>query len=381
MRRATSDASVVSAVWESDDRARGVSKRIVWGSHKPSPIVCLIVTANIVAFIATAHGPIDPPAADLVAAGALTKSALQAGERWRLVAAGFLHASVPHLLTNLISLLAFGPTLERRVGPTAFALVYLLALVGGSVASVATHGAAFVGVGASGAIVGSLGALFALWILGKVHLHPRFFFINFALMGAINVPGSRVDWVAHLGGFAGGLISIALLDLFERAANVILRCRFPEFVKANTLGLIVVVGAALWPSSVFSLDAGQGMLKVAAWACLSVALALVLDVFLSMRRGLAVVTMILCLGNGLAASMIRPLACTMLPTRVSGTLDALTPSICRSPSPVIPCAAVFALSLLLYANIFRRGLTDVGFTSAMLMANRRRERGVRPSQS
>ena len=368
-------------MWESDDRARRMSKRIVWASHKPSPIVCLIVMANIVAFIATVHGPNDPAAADLVVAGALTKSALQAGERWRLIAAGFLHASVPHLLTNLVSLLAFGPTLERRVGPTAFALVYLLALVGGSVASVATHGAAFVGVGASGAIVGSLGALFALWILGKIHLHPRFFFINFALMGAINVPGSRVDWVAHLGGFAGGLISIALLELFEKAANGALRCRFPEFVKANTLGLIVVVGAALWPSSVFSLDTGQGLLKVAAWACLSVALALLLDFFLSIRRGFAVVVMILCISNGLAASMVRPLACTMLSTHVSGSLDALTRSICRSPGPMISCAAVFTLSLLFYANTFRRGLADVGFTSAMLMANRRRERGVRPSQS
>ncbi len=339
-----------------------MSRRIVWVSRKPSPLVCLIVTVNIVVFIVTAHGPNDPAVGDLVAAGALTKSALLAGERWRLVAAGFLHASLPHLLTNIVSLLAFGPTLERRLGPTAFALVYLLALVGGSVASVATHDAPFIGVGASGAIVGSLGALFALWLLGKIQLHPRFFFINFALMGAVNVPGSRVDWVAHLGGFAGGLIGIALLDLVERAANGALRCRFPEFVKANTLGLIVAVGVALWPSSMVSLEAGQGLVKIAAWACLSIAFALLLDVFLSMRRGLAVVVMILCACNGLAAVGAATIA----------GVDAVTRSIAPSSGHMIPFATAFALSLALYAGAFRRGLSDVGFTSAMLMANRRR---------
>ena len=283
---------------------------------------------------------------------------------------------MPHLITNLLSLLACGPTLERRLGPTAFAVVYVTALLGGSVTSVETHGASFIGVGASGAIVGLFGALFALWILGKIHLHPRFFLINFGLMGAVNVPGSHVDWAAHLGGFGGGLVSIAFLDLFERAANGALRCRFPEFVKANVLALVGAVGAALWPFSP-QLQGSHGLLNVAAWCCLSIAFALLVDVLLSIRRGLAVVVVLLGACNGMlalaAVALFARSACRM-PQPAGIGVDTLAHFVC-SAAGYIPFAAAFALSLLFYAGAFRRGLVDVGFTSAMLMANRRRERG------
>lgn len=60
---------------------------------------------------------------------------------------------------------------------------------------------------------------------------------------------------------------------------------------------------------------------------------------------------------------------------VEAVILGCTEIIVCSATGYIPFAAVFALSLLLYAGAFRRGLVDVGFTSAMLMANRRRERG------
>lgn len=360
-----------------DDNWAGLmTRRIVWGNTAPSPVVCLLAVANVLVFVVTAHGQEIASSADLVAGGALTKSALQPGEQWRLIAAGFLHASVPHLLTNLLSLLACGPTLERRLGSTAFALVYVTALLGGSVASVETHGTSFIGVGASGAILGLLGALFALWVLGKIHLHPRFFFINFGLMGAINAPALHVDWAAHLGGFGGGLVSIALLDLLERSANLALRCRFPEFVKGNLLGLFGALGAALWRFSP-QLNGGHVVINVAALSCLSMAFALLLDVLLSIRRGLAVVVVVLAACNGLialgAAALFAPFACGVSQHGGVG-VDTLTFLFC-SASGYIPFAAAFAFSLLLYANAFRRGLVDVGFTSAMLMARRRRELG------
>ncbi len=353
-------------------------RRIVWAYATPSPIVCFLAAANVLAFVLSAHGRGTPSTNDLVAAGALTTWSLQSGEHWRLLAAGFLHTSVPHLLTNLASLFACGPTLERRLGPTAFTLVYVAALMSSSFTSVEAHGAIFIGVGASGAIIGLLGALFALWIMGKVHLHPRFFFINFGLLGAANVPGSHVDWAAHFGGFVGGFVSIALLDLFERAAGGLLRCKLPEFVKANTLILIGVGAFAMWPSPARLLHGGSGMFQLAAWGCGSMAFVMLLDLLLSIRRGLAGVVLVLAACNGLTAlagvAALGPAHCQM-GLQASG-IDTATRLFCPASDYAegAAFAAAFAVSALLYAGALRRGLSDVGFMTTMLMAHRRRDR-------
>ena len=74
----------------------------------------------------------------------------------RLVTSVFLHFGIIHLALNMIALWNAGPLVERLFGPVAFADIYLVAGLTGSVASLAVHGNV-VSAGASGAIFGLAG--------------------------------------------------------------------------------------------------------------------------------------------------------------------------------------------------------------------------------
>ena len=270
----------------------------------PHLVVGLLVLANVAAYLLClrAGGTLAIPAPVLAAAGALTPAALGPGERWRLVAAGFLHADPTHLLVNLLSLLVAGPVLERRLGGPTFALVYAAALAGAGVTSVSMHAAPFVGVGASGAIFGIMGALVALWALGAEDLSARFFLVNFGLNAAAGARDPRVDWAAHVGGFATGMAVVATLDVASRVNRHWLRCKFPDFVTADAVVLLATGGVALWGRPPFAV-AGLDPRPLAACCIAAGALGAVklLDLLLSLRRGLAATVLVLAGGNAAAA--------------------------------------------------------------------------------
>jgi membrane associated rhomboid family serine protease len=81
-------------------------------------------------------------------------------EAWRLVSPLFLHAGLIHLLTNLLVQLRLGVLLEVQWGWRLWVLVYILSGIGGCVASAALKPDS-IGVGASGALLGLMGAWIA----------------------------------------------------------------------------------------------------------------------------------------------------------------------------------------------------------------------------
>ncbi|HEY2230255.1 MAG TPA: rhomboid family intramembrane serine protease [Xanthobacteraceae bacterium] len=119
-------------------------------------------------------------------------------------------------------------------------------MVVGAIVSDLSHSQPYIAVGASGAISGILGALLRLWILGKIDLSANFFAINIGLNVALALSSSKLDWAAHFGGFTAGLIACALIDVLERVNRFAFRCRFPQFVKVNSLVLVGALGALLW---------------------------------------------------------------------------------------------------------------------------------------
>src|SRR5580692_6923976 len=133
------------------------------------------------------------------------------------------HAAVFLLLTaNILvygfclaqtGLVAIPADVLLRVGAFYFIVIYVCALVAGAVASNATHSGPYLTVGASAAISGVLGALLSLRILARVDLPASFFIINIGLNLALALANSSIDWAAHLGGFAAGMIVCALLDI------------------------------------------------------------------------------------------------------------------------------------------------------------------------
>ena len=145
----------------------------------------------------------------LFAFGAQFNRVVAAGEWWRALTAGFLHADIAHIMFNMLALYILGPHLEREVGSAAFASLYLASLLAG--------GAAFfllnpdgVAVGASGAIFGLFGAWLAIAFRNRHTAWGRSGFNQLLVLLGINlalplfIP--RIAWEAHLGGLVAGVV-------------------------------------------------------------------------------------------------------------------------------------------------------------------------------
>ncbi|MBW2966244.1 rhomboid family intramembrane serine protease [Candidatus Woesearchaeota archaeon] len=78
---------------------------------------------------------------------------------WILLTSMFLHGGLNHLFFNMYGLLLFGPLLEHKIGPKKFLFIYLLS---GLIASFFSSFFYARALGASGAIMGMLGALIIL---------------------------------------------------------------------------------------------------------------------------------------------------------------------------------------------------------------------------
>jgi rhomboid protease GluP len=178
-------------------------------------------------------------------------------EYWRLITNIFLHGGIIHLALNMWNLLIIGPLVERLYGNLAFAAIYLAAGIGGALASLATNPFR-VGVGASGAILGILGALVAFLIVHRRAIPKSilksfvnsFFFviISMAILGFI----PNIDHQAHLGGFAAGFLSGLLLTRPWPVGSsrwVMLRRLAATFLIAGALTALTFVVARRTPAT------------------------------------------------------------------------------------------------------------------------------------
>lgn len=148
----------------------------------------------------------------LIAFGAKVNTLIQNGEVWRLITSTFIHIGIMHLFFNLYALKALGSLAEEIFGHRKFFLIYLLAGLGGSIASFIFSSA--LSAGASGAIFGLLGALVYfsykrpnLWKSGLGMNLIVVILVNIAF--GLMVPG--IDNYAHMGGLlTGTLITIVI---------------------------------------------------------------------------------------------------------------------------------------------------------------------------
>ena len=345
--------------------------------ESPHPATYFLLTANIVIFAlcVSQSGGVAIPGALLFRNGAMYVQAIDRHEYWRLAAAGFLHADLIHLATNMLCLALWGGHLEKRIGSAYFVLLYGVALIGGSIVSNLLHTNQYLGVGASGAISGVLGALLCLRILRKLDLPLNFFTINIGLNIALAFGVRNIDWAAHAGGFAAGLVACAGLDAVEKANTYLLRCKFPEFAKLNLLLLAVGLLFLVWVvPPAWSL--------LAAWFVLCLGAIKLTDVALSRTKGLAVVVVGLASTNALLllalALMLAPRGCTAGYAPAFPRMRDLLIAICANPTVASIAVALGALvlTLLLYSQELDRGLKDVGFVSASMTGERKRRYGL-----
>jgi len=207
-------------------------ERVAGASQAPAPSVRLDrVTAGMatVAFVAAniaVHlivslllGPTEDSAV-LVRAGANFRPAVQAGEWWRISSSTFLHVGALHLGVNMLALWNLGRLVEQLYGSVHYVVLYLLAGLGGGLATTLLGSQEFaISAGASGAVFGVLGAAIVdLWIGPRRKWGNRFrraVLANLVFLAAANLlllgAFPMIDQAAHVGGFVvGGLAGLAL---------------------------------------------------------------------------------------------------------------------------------------------------------------------------
>lgn len=143
----------------------------------------------------------------------LDKEAVLQGEYWRLLTVMLVHDPrlILHLLMNMYALWIVGPLAEALYGRALFLAMYLLAGLGGSIASyLMVPGQS---VGASGAIFGLFGLVFAATFFHKplLRAQARAITSQIGILIVINlvigfgIGGfARIDNAAHVGGLLVG---------------------------------------------------------------------------------------------------------------------------------------------------------------------------------
>src|SRR5262245_2471417 len=349
----------------------------------PHAIGWLLLILNIAAYglCLDLSDAIDIPAETLLRSGAMDSSAIARHEYWRLVTYGFLHANLIHLAAS-ICLVLWAGHLEKRTGALYFLLVYICALLAAAIVQHLTHAGDYLMVGASGAVSGILGALLCLWILGKTDLPAEFFVISVGLNVAVALGASKIDWSAQFAGFVAGVVFCGLLDLVERVNGRVLRCKFPEFVKMNGFVVGYVLAIYFFESRPLAFIAREAdWLPPVAYVAGCLAVVKLLDLILSMKKGLVIVVIGFAAANAaivlFAANALLPTLASKCPVRLlrsANEIERLIGAACANLSTTINVVAmcVFALTILAHWRTLRRGIKDVGFVANSLRADRQR---------
>jgi rhomboid protease GluP len=123
-----------------------------------APVTSSLLLLIAIVFAVELKNGGEPSTAVLYRMGALVPDAIGTGQYWRLLAAMFLHANWIHVLANSWSLYQLGTAYEDLFGSRRFIIIYFVAGLCASAASSLMLPPGGTAVGASGAVLGILGA-------------------------------------------------------------------------------------------------------------------------------------------------------------------------------------------------------------------------------
>ena len=198
-------------------------------------ITAALIAANVAVFVYELS--LGAGVESLVQRWGLTPADLQEpSAAITLLTSTFLHAGWLHLISNVVYLGVFGPPVERRLGAAAFALIYALsALVGSLTYWLVQPSSQTPAIGASGAIAGiiashlvlfpgaTLGSIAPVLFLRVVETTPTLlllllWLVTQLLSSVASLAGntSILGW-AHVGGFASGVVTASILRTRHRS--------------------------------------------------------------------------------------------------------------------------------------------------------------------
>jgi membrane associated rhomboid family serine protease len=143
----------------------------------------------------------------------------------------FLHVGVFHLLCNMAGLWWLGSIVEGSLGTLRFLLLYFVSGLAGSAGALVFSDAFDLTAGASGAILGVMGALVTLeWLrTGTLYGYGVAYIV---LLLVISFTADGLSFGGHLGGVVGGII----------ASFVLAQTRYRY--RSAGLALVVLIGLA-----------------------------------------------------------------------------------------------------------------------------------------
>jgi membrane associated rhomboid family serine protease len=215
-----------------------------WGT-----LLLLLCWGLVFAMLAFRHEIGDRDA--LFAWGASAPNLAARDMAWRLLASTFLHAGMAHVFFNALSMIIFGPAVERMFTRPGFAVIYALGGATASFASLAWRGAHHPGglsisVGASGAIFALGGALLAsAWrvrrrlAVGRARAMAAALLFLIGQSLAAGFTRNATDNVAHAAGLVAGVLLGAVIPLHPGLGG-----RAPGWLM-RALGAIAVLALAI----------------------------------------------------------------------------------------------------------------------------------------
>jgi membrane associated rhomboid family serine protease len=189
---------------------------MTYRSQSSSPIAAwLLIAVNLVIFLVTIIINRASPNYMYYTFG-LSRVTFTA-QPWTLLTSIFIHASLWHVLANMITLYFFGSFLNRLVGTTKFLIVYFLGGIAGSAVYLLLAPAYSIAVGASGAIFALGGVLAVMRPKLRVIVFPIpaplplwiaiiGIFALFTILAIVEVL-PNIAWQGHLGGLVLGLVA------------------------------------------------------------------------------------------------------------------------------------------------------------------------------
>lgn len=226
-------------------RAATRQPRTVYGgrAQKGSFVTWGLIGVNVAVFLVTAVGGTNlglslsgsADTSPLYRQFELVPYLVAQGDYYRLLSAMFLHYGLLHILFNMWALAYVGPPLEAALGRVRFAVLYLLAGLGGGVATYAFGPVFEASAGASGAIFGLFGAYFVFARHQRRDARMIIGLIVINLIFSFSIPG--IDFRAHLGGLVTGALVGAVLAFAPRG-----RYQVAAQVVGSLLVAVILVG-------------------------------------------------------------------------------------------------------------------------------------------
>jgi membrane associated rhomboid family serine protease len=168
-------------------------------------------------------------------------AAIADGDWWRLGTSMFLHASVTHLLLNMVALWWLGSIVEPRLGRYRYLALYLVSGLAGNVLTYVIDPPGQPSLGASGAIFGVFAAAVVLAMRLRFPVKPLLWIL--ALNVLLGFAVAHINWRAHLGGFAAGFVLTAAMVYPPKQQRTL-----ATLAAFAGIGLLLVA-ATLWRTS------------------------------------------------------------------------------------------------------------------------------------